>query len=658
MKIRSTHFAFLLALLGPAALRPAQAQTVYVPAAVTGYTADVIANGQGSVASSTTNTVDRGNATVQWCFADSSFRTPAGLRPTRALPASGFFRSITTPGLSYQMGPSAGNNSLRIDGAGSGTLTLTNPQPCSEVMVLATEGNGSTAPKVFTVTFTDGSTQVFSNIVVPDWFGNGITPAIVVGSRVNRPNDAIENLANDPSIYEVRLSLAVANYSKSVRSVGVSKTSTDPVLNVMGVSLGSNCLGLPNGGIATANLTSVCPGLPVVLALSGATFLGGITYQWQVSTDGGVTFTDIPGATTDPYTVRPSVTSRYRARVTCRVQASSSTAVLVNVLPAVAAVSYTLAVPPTPPTFCQAGTAPVVTATPAGGRFSSTTGLVIDATTGTLNLAASATGTYTVTYTVTSPCPATGTTTIIVAQPVATLAYNTPNLCRSGLSSGPAASPAGGSFSGSAGLVVNASTGVINLGASTTGTHTVTYVSGGQCPATTTATVTVTEPVATLTYAAATFCRTGTSGTPVATPAGGSFTAPAGVAINASTGAIDLANSTAGTHVVSYLSGGLCPATATASLLIKSDALPTFPNVITPNSDHARNKSLRLEISDVTGYHLQVFNRWGRRIWETTNAAEGWTAEASSAGIYYYQVEYTDCAAHPQLYKGWVEVVK
>ena len=570
MRINFTRFV-LIALLGSWASRPAVAQTIYAPAAVTGYTADVIANGRGSVISSTTNTVDRGNSAVQWCFADSTFSTPGGLRPVRALPASGFFRSITTPGLTYQMGPSNGNNSLRIDGAGSGTLTLINPQPCSEVMVLATEGNGSSATKTFTVTFTDGTTQVFTNIPVPDWYGGTITPAIVVGSRVNRgttPLDGIENPLSAPTIYEVRVSLAVANYSKFVRSITVSKTSTDPVLNVMGISLGANCLGVPNGGIAIANIANVCPGSPVVLDLAGATISGGITYQWQSSIDNGLTYANITGATTVPYTVRPTVTARYRAVVTCRVQSGNSTAEPVTVLPNVATVVAT---------FCQSGTAAVVTASPAGGSFSSTTGLTINATTGTVNLAASAPGTYTVTYVVTLPCPATGVTTITVAPPAPPFSYTCPPFYKSGPNATPAlTSAAGGQFSAPAGLVVNATTGVVDLTASAVGSYTITY----------------------------------------ATPSG-------------------------------------CLSTAPFQVLDKL----IFPNVITPNGDK-KNDVLQPKLANVTNYHLQVFSRWGRRVFEGRDAANGWTAADNSPGIYYYELEYTDCIGTPHSYKNWVEVVK
>lgn len=579
MLTRFTRLARRLVPLGIGMLAGAPAATAqisYQPAAVTGYTADVIANGRGTVASSTTNTVDRGNASVRWCFADSTFINPSGQRPTRALPPSGFFRSRTTPGLTYQMGPSNGNNSLRIDGAGSGTLTLTNPQSCSEVLVLATEGNGTTAPKTFIITFTDGSIQLFQNVVVPDWFGNGATPAIIVGSRVNRPDDVIDNQPNDPTIYEVRLPLQVSNYSKQVQSITVSKSSTDPVLNVMGISLGSDCLGVPNGGSARASAPSVCPGTAVALSLNGATTGASITYQWQVSTDGGTTFTDIAGATAATYTARPTVTSQYRARLTCRLQTGTSAPVPVTVQPNTATLSY--ATPPATPTFCQQGTAAVVTATPAGGRFSATNGLVIDAVSGQINLAASALGTYTVTYTVTTPCSATATTTITVA-----------------------------------------------------------------------------EPPAALTYSCAPFFKNGPNAEPAFTPAAGSrFTAtPAGLAIDATTGVVDLTASAENTYTVTYTTSNGCR----ISTSLQVNKAVVYPNVITPNGD-GKNDALSIPMTNVTDYSLQVFNRWGKRLYNSRDASQGWTAASSPAGVYYYLLEFTTCAGRHEKYKNFVEVIK
>jgi gliding motility-associated-like protein len=661
MKQLLTRFCCLLGgLVGTSQL--ASAQITYTPAAVTGYSADVIAEGTGTVASKTTNTIDRGNATVKWCFANTTYVNPTGQSPVLALPASGLLTSAvtTTPGLTFQLASATGNNSLRIDGAGSGTLTLVTPAPATEVVMLATEGNGSSAGKTFTVNFTDGTTQVFTNQVVPDWFG-GANPAYIVGSRVSYVDNSIDDATTNPRLYQVRLTLSAANIGKLVASITTSKTSTDPVLNVMGVSLGAACQGVPNAGTAIAAPSTICPGQQVALSPGGATAAGGITFQWQASTNGGTTFTNIAGATGATYIGTPTVTTIYQVVLTCSGQSATSAPATVTVGATSSVVAY--ATPPAPVTFCRSGTQAVVSVSPAGGTFSAGTGLSINATTGTLNLGASTVGTYTVTYTPPAgSCAAPATTTITVAAPpTATLTYPTGSFCAgSGTVTPTTISPAGGTFTGSTGLAIGTNTGIVNLSQTPAGTYTITYstASTGQCVGTTTATITVLPASAiSLSFGGTTFCKSGTTPTTTVTPTGGTFSSTAGLAIDATTGAVNLATSTNGTYTVTYTTTGQCGGQASARITIQGSAAPVYPNVLTPNGDQLNDK-LTLKIADVQNYSLQVFNRWGRRVYEGKNAAEGWNPADNSAGTYYYQVEYTDCAGRAQMARNWVEVIK
>jgi gliding motility-associated-like protein len=247
-----------------------------------------------------------------------------------------------------------------------------------------------------------------------------------------------------------------------------------------------------------------------------------------------------------------------------------------------------------------------------------------------------------------------GPVTITVTVPTASVAYNAPYFCPIGQTVAPIALPAGGTFSAPNGLVINAGTGVINLANSTAGTYTVTYSATAPCPVTATTSVIVGLPAPTFSYACPPFYRNGPQATPVLTAAaGGTFSAPAGLAINAGTGVVDLAASTVGRYAITYTTGPGCTSTTSFEVV---DAL-VFPNVITPNGD-TQNEALRPNLPNVSGYRLQVFNRWGRRVFEGTNAAQGWTAADSSPGMYYYQLEYTDCTGARQYVKSWVEVVK
>ncbi|MDO7846714.1 GEVED domain-containing protein [Hymenobacter sp. M29] len=327
MKLKFTPLLKLaLCVLGLGAAPRAQA--AYVPVSLTGFTADVVANGTGLSTNSTTVGVDDSN----YVFMAQDYN-PTG---TSFLPNNGLISSAATAGLTYQLAPYTGNNSLRMPatptgtGTGSGTLTLATPQSAGEVYVLATSGSGASTVNI-TVTFTDGTTQVFASQTVLDWYG-GANYAILGLGRVQRGVENRENNAANPRLYQLLLTLAPANFGKLVQSVGFAKTSTTGVLNIMGITINSVCSGTPAAGVPTASTASACTNNSFTLNLTGASSGSGVSYQWQSSPAGANTFTNISGATTVPYTVASQTAATdYRVVVTCSGSNLSSTSPLVNV---------------------------------------------------------------------------------------------------------------------------------------------------------------------------------------------------------------------------------------------------------------------------------------------------------------------------------------
>jgi hypothetical protein len=162
----------------------------------------------------------------------------------------------------------------------------------------------------------------------------------------------------------------------------------------------------------------------------------------------------------------------------------------------------------------------------------------------------------------------------------ATFAYGASTYCASGSNPTPSISGmSGGTFSSTPGLGLNASTGAIDLAASTPGTYTVTYAASGTCSSTSTVTITA-APTATFSYATTAYCLgSGSIPTPSVTGQTGTFSSTTGLAINAGTGAIDLAASTAGTYTVTNTiaaAGGCAAATATFSLTLNPATTATF----------------------------------------------------------------------------------
>ena len=256
----------------------------------------------------------------------------------------------------------------------------------------------------------------------------------------------------------------------------------------------------------------------------------------------------------------------------------TTTTVTVNQAPDAGTISYTSA------QFCKN----LVTAQPcsrtgtAGGTFSaSPAGLSINASTGGVTPSTSTAGTYTITYTIAAAngCTVKTATTslIIITAASATISYAGTPFCTSVSTAQPVtlSGTTGGVYSSTAGLTLDATTGDITPSTSTPGTYTVTYTIPGCSTFSTTTSVTITAmPAATISYAGTPFCTSiGTAQSVTRTgTAGGTYSAsPAGLSIDATTGAITPSTSTAGTFTVTYTiaaAGGCAQVTATTLVTI------------------------------------------------------------------------------------------
>lgn len=92
---------------------------------------------------------------------------------------------------------------------------------------------------------------------------------------------------------------------------------------IFDVLAGADCAGTPEAGDASAAAESVCPA--TIFNVSVAPILeGGITYQWENSTDGAI-WNPIAGATSATYGASQDVPTWYHCVVTCTATGESST---------------------------------------------------------------------------------------------------------------------------------------------------------------------------------------------------------------------------------------------------------------------------------------------------------------------------------------------
>lgn len=297
---------------------------------------------------------------------------------------------------------------------------------------------------------------------------------------------------------------------------------------------------------------------------------------------------------------------------------------------------YCTNAPPVTPTFVATGVA---------GVFTSTAGLSINATIGVVNPALSSQGTYTVTYTVAASgncnaVTATASITITTLPTVASFTYpGDKTYCAGEGTQAPSSTitnPNGNTVTYSAspaGLTISSSTGVINPAAPTAPgiyTITVTIAAGAGCAAVSATDVIeiLARPTAAISYTSTPYCQTVAStmepivigtvtGGPLTSP---NFTAmPAGLTINATTGAINL-NSAPGVYTVKYKFNGAngCPDSSSTSVTIKARPTSTIsysgPNPICSN------------ISPVLSGNVTAIGAW------TLTLSNGQTATGTGSG--------------------------
>ena len=101
-----------------------------------------------------------------------------------------------------------------------------------------------------------------------------------------------------------------------------------------------------------------------------------------------------------------------------------------------------------------------------------------------------------------------------------------------------------------------------------------------------------------------------------------------------------------------------CAATATRVATGKNCPIivapVAIPNIITPNGD-PQNEFFTLKGLTPSEWHLSVFDRWGRQVFDQARYDNRWNATGQAAGLYYYTLSNAATGEH---YRGWVEVMR
>ncbi|SDL58201.1 gliding motility-associated C-terminal domain-containing protein, partial [Salinimicrobium catena] len=123
-------------------------------------------------------------------------------------------------------------------------------------------------------------------------------------------------------------------------------------------------------------------------------------------------------------------------------------------------------------------------------------------------------------------------------------------------------------------------------------------------------------------------------------------------------GSIDPSLLALGTYTFNYVIEGTCPSTTSVEISINDDCVvlaceledvkESISKVVTPNGDGINEFfTVGLDLDCGFIYHVQIFNRWGNKVYESNNYQNNWDGTARSsftgdqlpAGTYYYIVQ-------------------
>jgi gliding motility-associated-like protein len=82
-----------------------------------------------------------------------------------------------------------------------------------------------------------------------------------------------------------------------------------------------------------------------------------------------------------------------------------------------------------------------------------------------------------------------------------------------------------------------------------------------------------------------------------------------------------------------------CVDTAYIDVMVIVDELD-IPNVITPNGDGYNDKFVIDNIDKLVSSQLIIYNRWGKKVYESNNYQNDWDGDNLSDGVYYYVLKY------------------
>lgn len=310
--------------------------------------------------------------------------------------------------------------------------------------------------------------------------------------------------------------------------------------------------------------------------------------------------------------------------------------------------------------FCEFDADLILTAVNGGGTWSGTG--ILNAATGSFSPSTAGVGTYDIVYTISGACPDDDTLQVVInPQADATIAAAGPycdNLAAVNLT----AAETGGSWSGTG--ITNITSGTFDPSVAGAGTHEIIYAISGACGDADTAAILVNETPDAVVTCVGESCFGANDGFAFVDVTGG--TAPYSINWSNSeiTDTIDML--TPGVYNISVTDANGCIRAASGTVDVSGDSCYTphvfIPNIFSPNGDN-NNDLYFVQGKGITNFTIRVFDRWGEKVFESTDQTEGWNGEYQGQpveqGAYPYMVTLIfENETEVREYNGYITIVR
>jgi gliding motility-associated-like protein len=107
-----------------------------------------------------------------------------------------------------------------------------------------------------------------------------------------------------------------------------------------------------------------------------------------------------------------------------------------------------------------------------------------------------------------------------------------------------------------------------------------------------------------------------------------------------------------------------CPTAAySAKVFVRYESVLEVPNIFTPNGD-LNNDEFKVKARELNSYHCIIYNRWGEKVFETSDPSESWNGKKlnnggeMSAGVYYYVITGSGKKGQAYEFEGAVQLLR